>query len=88
MPRFLHRLYAHLFRYFWLPCPMCMEPFGGHQRPAASVKTPDCGVDTYKGVCPRCSVIVRRYCDGMFTMISWLDLDVSNRRKGGDDTDG
>lgn len=31
MPRFLHKLYANFFGYFWLPCPICHKPFGGHE---------------------------------------------------------
>lgn len=27
----LQRLYAFLFGYFWLPCPVCGEHFGGHE---------------------------------------------------------
>ena len=29
--RFLHRIYARSFGYFWLPCPLCGEMFGGHE---------------------------------------------------------
>lgn len=29
--RTLHRLYAWLFGYFWLPCPVCGRMFGGHE---------------------------------------------------------
>jgi len=29
--RWLNRLYAGLFGYFWLPCPICARPFGGHE---------------------------------------------------------
>ncbi len=29
--RRLNRWYAHTFRYFWLPCPICGESFGGHE---------------------------------------------------------
>ena len=29
--RFLHKLYAWTFGYFWLPCPLCGEMFGGHE---------------------------------------------------------
>lgn len=29
--RFLHRLYAFFFGYFWLPCPVCGKYFGGHE---------------------------------------------------------
>lgn len=49
----LHRLYAFIFGYFWLPCPKCGEMFGGHQRkpgPGASI---DVG-GRRMGVCPAC----------------------------------
>ena len=29
--RALHRLYAWLFGYFWLPCPVCGKMYGGHE---------------------------------------------------------
>lgn len=29
--RILHKLYANLFGYFWLPCPNCGKMFGGHE---------------------------------------------------------
>jgi ribosomal protein S19 len=29
--RFLNRLYAFTHGYFWLPCPICGEEFGGHE---------------------------------------------------------
>ena len=29
--RILHRLYAAIFGYFWLPCPVCGKKFGGHE---------------------------------------------------------
>lgn len=29
--RFLHKLYAKFFGYFWLPCPLCGRYFGGHE---------------------------------------------------------
>ena len=31
IPRFLHRLYANVMGYFWLPCPNCGRMFGGHE---------------------------------------------------------
>lgn len=31
MPRWLHRVYAFLFGYFWVPCPICGRMFGGHE---------------------------------------------------------
>lgn len=30
-PRWVHRLYALFNLYFWLPCPTCRKPFGGHE---------------------------------------------------------
>jgi C4-type Zn-finger protein len=29
--RFFNRLYAFTHGYFWLPCPICGEEFGGHE---------------------------------------------------------
>lgn len=29
--RLLHKIYAHAFGYFWLPCPECGKMFGGHE---------------------------------------------------------
>ena len=29
--RFLNWLYAFIFGYFWLPCPLCGKNFGGHE---------------------------------------------------------
>lgn len=29
--RRLNRLYACLWGYFWLPCPICRQMFGGHE---------------------------------------------------------
>lgn len=30
--RLLHKLYAFIFGYFWLPCPKCGRYFGGHEK--------------------------------------------------------
>ena len=52
--RFLNRIYAALFGYFWLPCPICGEYFGGHEWKAdinAALYT-DRGHGN--GVCSRC----------------------------------
>lgn len=29
--RLLNRVYAWIFGYFWLPCPVCGDHFGGHE---------------------------------------------------------
>mgnify|MGYP001609229028 CR=1 FL=1 len=56
-PRWLHRWYANAFGYFWLPCPICREPFGGHEMTDATLMdTPNTG----RGVCPGCWEEARR----------------------------
>jgi len=29
--RYLNKIYAKFFGYFWLPCPLCGQMFGGHE---------------------------------------------------------
>lgn len=51
MFRWLHRAFAQLMGYFWLPCPLCAAYFGGHEVHHAGVlQTPNTG----KAVCPNC----------------------------------
>jgi hypothetical protein len=55
MPRSLHRLYAGAMRYFWLPCPICGEMFGGHETEVTrGAYVPDHDGSTGKMVCRRC----------------------------------
>lgn len=37
--RFLNRVYAFVFGYFWLTCPICKEYFGGHESGRYGYKT-------------------------------------------------
>lgn len=62
MPRAWHRRYATWFGYFWLPCPLCREPSGGHEwRPyrgrVDSIPDPAYPPGTGRsiGICPRCT---------------------------------
>jgi hypothetical protein len=49
--RFFNKKYANLCGYFWLPCPICGEYFGGHEWGIGSLMTsPSRG----KGVCNHC----------------------------------
>ena len=48
--RLLNKLYAFIFGYFWLPCPICSEYFGGHEW-GESLMT---GWYSGKGVCRKC----------------------------------
>lgn len=57
-PRFLSRIWAFMGGYFWLPCPICRENFGGHEwgtvngYPIAVQDSDGHG----KGVCQNCVI--------------------------------
>lgn len=54
LPRFLHKIYAYLNSYFWLPCPICGHEFGGHEwRGGDSLKQIESPVSF--GVCKNCA---------------------------------
>jgi len=51
-PRWLQKWYANLRGYFWLPCPLCGEYFGGHEwRTGDYLFYSDRNAS---GVCPNC----------------------------------
>jgi hypothetical protein len=54
--RNLNRLYAAVTGYFWTPCPLCNQCFGGHEwrdiNGLNSWVTTDSGD---KGICPDCT---------------------------------
>lgn len=54
LPRSLHRWYAHRFGHFWLPCPLCLRPFGGHEV-TDGIPDPIGGANRYLGICPVCT---------------------------------
>jgi hypothetical protein len=47
--RLFNKLYADIFGYFWLPCPLCGQYFGGHEWTSRTAHTKD-----GKGICPDC----------------------------------
>lgn len=57
--RWLHHLYAWAGRFFWLPCPLCERPFGGHEwrdidgKPSQIPSGDEDGLG--QGICPRCT---------------------------------
>ena len=58
--RGLHRAYAYLRGYFWLPCILCGREYGGHEWNGDSVYTnmpnaAGCTVHYARGICPQCS---------------------------------
>ena len=56
--RFLNKIYANIAGYFWLPCPICGEYFGGHEW------KDDCELminsHSGKGVCQECCEEAKR----------------------------
>lgn len=46
------RRYARLHGYFWLPCPICGDEFGGHER-HGTIPTNEPG--RLSGICPSCT---------------------------------
>ena len=54
LPRAAHKIWAHLAGYFWIPCPLCGERFGGHEwlEPYHGIPTNNPGVT--HGVCNDC----------------------------------
>ena len=56
--RTLNRIRAFLGGYFWLPCPLCDEMFGGHEWQTGNdlYTSPVIGV----GVCPDCGEEARK----------------------------
>ena len=51
-PRWLQKIRAFLGGYFWRPCPLCGEYFGGHEWGDNCVLMT--GVNEGKGVCNNC----------------------------------
>lgn len=57
-PRWVHRLYARTFGYFWLPCPLCGRMSVGHEwrdydgLPSSIPVGPG---GSYRGICPTCT---------------------------------
>ena len=54
--RKLNKAFANLFGWFWLPCPLCKQEFGGHEWR----ETSDRGIlytsmTGGKGICPDCA---------------------------------
>lgn len=60
-PRAWHRWYAKAAGYFWLPCPLCSEEFGGHEwlpstpELASDIPDPDGDPLVGAGICPACT---------------------------------
>ncbi len=55
MPKIIRHYYANVFGYFWLPCPICGDYFGGHEAKAVDfveIEDPLGGKNYKVGICP------------------------------------
>lgn len=56
LPRWVHRLYAGIAGYFWLPCPDCGVMFGGHEVVFPDVFISQPGSSSISRIkCPSCT---------------------------------
>lgn len=62
MPRWIHRLYAQCFGYFWKPCRLCGAMHGGHEIRDGDYYLHDDDGDIGHAVCQaaECQEIARR----------------------------
>lgn len=49
-----HRYYAETHGYFWLPCPLCDQPFGGHEI-GGDIPDPTRPPGGWLMICPACT---------------------------------
>lgn len=54
LPRYVHRLYAKAFGYYWLPCVLCRLHHGGHEI-SESIPDPTRGPNAGVAICPVCT---------------------------------
>lgn len=63
IPRSLHRLFAQLGGLYWIPCPLCGEFFGEHEKDGGTLwVSPNRG----ERVCRDCADDARRLSQGVF----------------------
>ena len=57
--RLFNKWFAKFFGYFWLPCPLCGEMFGGHEWQFDNIYNSACintdRVGIRQGICPDCT---------------------------------
>ncbi len=54
LPRWMNRIYARVFGYFWIPCPICKRHFGGHESAKTLLRGPGKILRFDHLVCWRC----------------------------------
>lgn len=67
-PRIIAKILARLGGYFWLPCPICNEPFAGFEWRGEAIMKGNRG----QGVCnkPACCAEAQRRSDRQFVCVS------------------
>lgn len=55
LPRWCHRLWAKMRGFFWMPCPTCGDPFGGHEASGSLMVEPGRGLL----VCEECEAVLK-----------------------------
>jgi hypothetical protein len=57
MIRLLNKIYANLFGYYWIPCPLCGKEMGGHENNINVYKSEDIGKASMAGksICKDCA---------------------------------
>jgi len=58
-PRWFAHLLAHLGGYFWLPCPVCREPFAGFEWTSGTIMSTEI---SGTGVCSKPACIAEAHC--------------------------
>lgn len=58
-PRWVQRMWAGVFGYFWLPCRECGRMYGGHETAPGAINVYDPAKDGCFSVCRACGPIVR-----------------------------
>jgi hypothetical protein len=57
--RFLNKVYASIFGYFWIPCPLCGKEFGGQEWKSYDGKSDSIpskkNIGAGEGICPDCT---------------------------------
>lgn len=63
-PRWLHRVWARVFGYFWAPCPECGRMFGGQEAARGVSRLDPSQLDHGFLVCRGCGPIVAKRQSG------------------------
>ncbi len=84
--RVKQRKYARRHGYFWLPCPLCDEPFGGHEWNDGYGTIPDLKKSGRgEGVCPTCTKRFKEELGQLWEAIQSIYWKLGEERKEASD---